>query len=203
VTVAGVLLAAGGSGRMGRPKALLPYRGSTLLQHAVHALCATPCEPRIVVVSPEIEKSCWKREGADVSLVVNADLSSGMSSSLRAAIEAIEAIEQLEHRSGRRVDGILITLVDQPLVTADHLNAILRAGAETGLAATTWTTAFGPPAFLFRSFFPLLKDLRGDEGARKILRSEHARLRLVDFPGAALDVDDAEDYARLLSGEKA
>ncbi len=200
MTVAGVLLAAGASGRMGRPKALLPYRGQTLLHHAVQTLCATPCSPRIVVVSPEVEKSCWLRDAEGVALVVNPDHSRGMSSSIRAALRCIETNEA---ETGRLVQGVLITLVDQPLVTAEHLNAILAAGAATGLAATSWPNAFGPPAFLYRSFFSSLKELHGDQGAKSILRAERARLRLVEFLGAAIDVDDAVDYDRLLSGEKA
>ncbi|MDQ1348900.1 MAG: molybdenum cofactor cytidylyltransferase, partial [Acidobacteriota bacterium] len=73
----------------------------------------------------------------------------------------------------------------------------------TGIAATSWPGTFGPPTFLYRSFFPSLRDLRGDEGAKKILRAERARLRLVEFPDAEMDVDDEEDYERLLSGAKA
>ena len=202
MSVAGVLLAAGMSQRMGRPKALLPYRGKTLLHRAVQTLCATACSPRIVVVSPEVEeKSCWLRDEVDVALVVNPDPLRGLSSSLRLALDAIEAGEDTE--AGAHVEGILITLVDQPLITSEHLKDVLAAGAANGLAATSWPTAFGPPTFLYRSFFSALKELRGDEGAKKILRAERARLELVDFPEAALDVDDAEAYERLLSGAKA
>lgn len=201
MTVAGVLLAAGRSQRMGRPKALLPYRGQTLLHHATQTLCATGCNPRIVVVSPEVEKrSCWLRDEIDVALVVNPDPGRGLSSSLQVALARIEA---LEAEVGAPVEGILITLVDQPLITPDHLNAVLAAGAETGLAATSWPTAFGPPAFIYRSFFSSLKSLRADEGAKKILQDNIDRLSLVDFPQAELDVDDAAAYERLLSGAKA
>ena len=166
--------------------------------HAVETLCATACSPRIVVVNPEVEKSCWLRDEVEVALVVNPDPRRGLSSSLRMALDAIEGRARLE-----RIEGILITLVDQPLVTPEHLNAVLAAGAATGLAATTWPGAFGPPAFLYRSLFSSLNDLRGDEGAKKVLRDHMDRVRLVDFPDAALDVDDAADYARLLSGAKA
>lgn len=200
MTVAGVLLAAGMSQRMGRPKALLPFRGKTLLQHATQTLCATTCRPRIVVVSPEVEKSCWLRDEVDVALVVNPNPRRGLSSSLNVALAAIAAYET---EAGASVEGILITLVDQPLITPEHLNAVLAAGAATGLAATSWPTAFGPPTFLYRSFFPSLLALRADEGAKKILQESMARLSLVDFPDAALDVDDAADYERLLSGAKA
>ena len=198
MTVAGVLLAAGTSRRMGRPKALLPYRGTTLLHHASETLCSTACSPRIVVVSPDIEKSCWLRGEVDVAVVVNPDPLRGLSSSLRAALDTIESGADVEF-----IEGILITLVDQPLITSDHLQAILEAGAETGLAATSWPETFGPPTFLYRSFFPSLRDLRGDEGAKKFLRAERARLRLVEFLDAEMDVDDEEDYGRLLSGAKA
>lgn len=202
MTVAGVLLAAGRSQRMGRPKALLPFHGKTLLHHAVQTLCATACSPRIVVVSREVEEeSCWLRDEVDIALVTNPDPLRGLSSSLRVALDAIEACEQTE--AGTRVEGILITLVDQPLVTPDHLEAILQAGAATGLAASSWPGAFGPPTFLYRCFFAALRELRGDEGAKKILQANRDGVRLVDYPEAARDIDDPAAYERLLSGAKA
>ena len=202
MTVAGVLLAAGRSQRMGRPKALLPFHGKTLLHHAVRTLCATACSPRIVVVSREVEEeSCWLRDEVDIALVTNPDPLRGLSSSLRVALDAIEACEQTE--AGARVEGILITLVDQPLVTPDHLEAILQAGAATGLAASSWPGAFGPPTFLYRCFFAALRELRGDEGAKKILQANRDGVRLVDYPEAAQDIDDPAAYERLLSGAKA
>ena len=200
MTVAGVLLAAGSSRRMGRPKALLPYRDSTLLRHAAEILSATACSPRFVVVSPEARKSCWQREKLDIAVVENRDAAAGLATSLRAAVRAIEAWEAT---AGKQVEGVLFTLVDQPLITPEHLNRVVEAGRDSGLAATSWPSAFGPPTFLYRSFFPSLKRLHGDEGAKKILSQHPDQLRLVDFPDAALDIDDAADYARLLSGAKA
>ena len=165
-------------------------------------LCATACSPRIVVVSREVgEESCWLKDEVDIALVVNPDPLRGLSSSLRVALDAIEACEQTE--AGTRVEGILITLVDQPLVTPDHLEAILQAGAATGLAASSWPGAFGPPTFLYRSFFAALRELRGDEGAKKILQANRDGVRLVDYPEAAQDIDDPAAYERLLSGAKA
>ena len=200
MTVAGVLLAAGSSSRMGRPKALLPYRGSTFLHHAAETLCATPCSPRYVIVGPEVEKSCWQVKGLDVEVVENPDHTSGLASSIGAALRALE---RREAANGERVEAILMTLVDQPLVTARHLTAILEAGRESGLAATSWATTFGPPALLYRAFFSSLKVLQGDEGAKQVLSRNRDRLRLVAFPDAAVDVDDESDYERLLSGAKA
>lgn len=201
MSVAGILLAAGASRRMGRPKALLSYRGETLLQRTVRTLCATPCTPRIVVVSAELEeKSCRLREELEVTVVVNPEPLRGLSSSLHLALAAIATHEVAV---GAEVEGILITLVDQPLVTPEHLTAVLVAGAETGLAATSWPTAFGPPTLLHRSFFPALRELRGDEGAKKILKANQDRLKLVDDPDAATDIDDVAAYARLLSGANA
>lgn len=198
MTVAGVLLAAGSARRMGRAKALLPFRGKTLLDHAARTLGATSCSPRIAVVSPDIEKSCRHVKDVGVALVVNPDPRRGLSSSIRVALHAIESADV-----DAGVEGILITLVDQPLVTPEHLAAILNAGAATGLAATSWPKTFGPPVFLYRSFFHSLKELTGDEGAKKILQDNLDRLSLVAFPDAALDIDDPADYERLLSGAKA
>lgn len=203
MTVAGVLLAAGGSRRMGRSKALLAYRGTTLLRHAAEVLCATQCLPRFVIVGPDAEKSSAQVKDLDVTVVVNPDHARGLSTSIRATLRAMASHASGAGPAAEAVEAILISLVDQPLVTHEHLTAILEAGRETGLAATSFANTFGPPAFLYRSFFPALNELQGDEGAKVILSANRESLRLVEFAGAAFDVDDPADYERLLSGAKA
>src|SRR3990170_2001437 len=91
--IGGLLLAAGGSRRLGTPKQLLEFEGKTLLLRAAEALVETSCEPVVVVLGAEIERSKDEIEDLPVSFAINDDWESGMSSSIRVGLEKLLAIE--------------------------------------------------------------------------------------------------------------
>lgn len=188
-----LLLAAGASQRLGRPKALLPYRGSSLIEHAAETLLAAGCQPVLVVLGAEKDKARARVKGLPVGIVECDDAKEGMSASIRAGVEALAT-------AAPAAAGLLLALVDQPLVTAGLLERLIEAGSEGGLAASDYGEAIGPPAYFAREYFAELTALRGDRGAKRILQTHRDRLRLVEFPGGALDVDRSTDYERLLSG---
>ncbi len=188
-----LLLAAGASQRLGRPKALLPYRGSSLIEHAAETLLAAGCQPVLLVLGAEKDKARARVKGLPVGIVECDDAKEGMSASIRAGVEALAT-------AAPAAAGLLLALVDQPLVTAGLLERLIAAGGEGGLAASDYGEAIGPPAYFAREYFAELAALRGDRGAKRILQAHRDRLRLIEFPGGALDVDRATDYERLLSG---
>lgn len=188
-----LLLAAGASQRLGRPKALLPYRGSSLIEHAAETLLAAGCQPVLVVLGAEKDKARARVKGLPVGIVECDDAKEGLSASIRAGVEALAT-------AAPDAAGLLLALVDQPLVTAGLLERLIEAGREGGLAASDYGEAIGPPAYFAREYFTELTTLRGDRGAKRILQAHRNRLRLVEFPGGALDVDRSTDYERLLSG---
>jgi molybdenum cofactor cytidylyltransferase len=124
------------------------------------------------------------------AVVPNPDWRQGMSVSIRAGLAAIEGDPS--------VDGVLFLAVDQPFVEAGDLSRLISA-SESGApiaAADYGNGAVGIPALFLRPYFPALKRLDGDAGAKRILESERGSVRLVAMPSAAIDVDSPDDCRR-------
>ncbi len=183
-----IVLAAGGSRRMGRPKQLLPFGGGTLLRHACRTVLDTPFRPVVVVLGAEAERCREEIGHLPVQVVVNPHWDDGMAGSLRAGIEALEG--------DASVEAALVVLADQPRVTADDLVRLAALATADVPAAAGYGEVVGVPAVFPRRLFGELKALEGDTGARKVL-ARHAPA-LLPLPGAGLDLDTPADYARLV-----
>ncbi|HEX6997253.1 MAG TPA: nucleotidyltransferase family protein [Gammaproteobacteria bacterium] len=190
-----LVLAAGGSTRLGRPKQLVRHRGTPLLVRAVEAAVAAAGRPAVVVLGAEAQRlrAVLARRGLPVRAVVNARWREGLSGSLAAGLEALP----------RRAAAALLVVVDQPEVDARALRRLVRAWRRRpGLpAAARYDGRAGVPAILPRRWWRAAKRLEGDQGARALLRSL-PRVTLTDMPQGALDVDVPEDLARLRSGPR-
>jgi molybdenum cofactor cytidylyltransferase len=187
------LLAAGGSRRFGSPKQLARYRGRPLLTHAVEAARgALPRAPFVVVVGAETLRLMLvvRRTHCRARVVANSDWKRGMATSLRAGLAAVP----------RSAKAALVLLVDQPRVGAAALTRLVVAWRRRpGLpAAARYAGSTGVPAVLPRRYWRTLQAMRGDEGARALLRDR--RVTLVEMPEAALDVDTPGDLLRLRAG---
>jgi len=188
-----VLLAAGGSRRFGRPKQLARYRARSLLAHAIEAARgALPRAPLIVVVGAEAlrVRLAVRRTHRGARVAANPGWRLGMATSLRAGLAAAP-------RSAR---AALVVLVDQPRVDAAALQRLILAWRRRpGIpAAARYAGHTGVPAVLPRRRWRALRALRGDEGARSLLRD--GRVTPVEMPEAALDVDTAADLLELRAG---
>jgi molybdenum cofactor cytidylyltransferase len=182
-----VLLAAGGSRRLGHPKQLLRRQGRPLLLHAIAAAhAAAPGAPLVVVLGAHrMRLRLVVRRAAPTALVAaNARWTEGLASSLQAAIERVP----------RATRAILVQLVDQPRVDGDALRRLLDAWRRRpGVpAAAHYDNRAGVPAVLPRKAWRSVRALRGDSGARALLRDAQ-ELTLVDMPQAAVDLDTPED----------
>jgi molybdenum cofactor cytidylyltransferase len=187
-----ILLAAGGSARLGRPKQLLEFRGQPLLRHAAETALASQCRPVVVVLGAEAEACADVLNGLPVRIVINADWNEGLSSSIRAGIAALES-EKLA------VSAAILCVADQPHLTAPLLNSLIETHRATGkkIIAAQYAGVPGPPALFCASLFDQLKTLSGDEGARRVLLANPDTVALVPFPEGSLDIDTAADYAQL------
>lgn len=186
-TLACVVLAAGGSRRLGQPKQLLRRKGRPLLLHAIDAArAAAPGAPLIVVLGAHRSRlRLLVRRAAPAALVVaNPRWAEGLASSLNAALNRVPG----------DVDAVLVQLVDQPNVDADALRALLAAWRRRPRtpAAARYDNRAGVPAVLPRAAWRAVRALHGDSGARALLRDAPA-LTLVDMPQAAVDLDTPED----------
>jgi len=176
------VLAAGGSARLGRPKQLEEVRGERLLERAVRVAAEAGFDPVVAVLgaaAKRISEECDLRRSW---VVVNPGWAEGMGSSVRAGVELVESF--------REVTGAVLMTCDMPAVTAEHLRALADAGEE--VVASKYAERRGVPAYFARGRFAELRELRGDVGARELLRGA----KVVELPGGEVDVDTAEDLAR-------
>jgi molybdenum cofactor cytidylyltransferase len=163
-----IVLAAGFSRRLGHPKQLVIYEGETLIRRA--ARIAGEVGEVVVVTTPQFADI----EFPSTAVVINETPEEGMASSIRAGVAACD-------------DDVLITLCDQPRVTADHLRALIAANAP--IAATAYSGTLGVPAYFARLFRDELLALRGDHGAKRIIEAHQDLVAAIPFADAAFDVD--------------
>ena len=178
----GIILAAGGSARLGRPKQLVQWGNELLLERAVRIVTQAGCAPVVVLGSAaaEINSACSL---ARCNVVVNPVWRTGMGSSLRVGVEAAIAMN---------ADAAVLLTCDQPAVDADHIRRLVAAGAGSKRVASAYAGRKGVPAYLPASSLMELRTLEGDEGARSLLREALT----IDLTFGELDVDTEEDLQR-------
>jgi molybdenum cofactor cytidylyltransferase len=190
-TMAAVILAAGASARLGRPKALLTIGGRSLLRHVVDCAAGAGCEPVIVVLGAGAEAVRSELSGLAVEMAYNPDWSRGLGSSVRAGIRALEA-----HPA---VGAAVLLVCDQPRLDAELIRGLHDAFERAGgrMVACAYAGTLGVPAIFPRSRFHDLLGLGDDQGAKAILLRDESQVVRVDWPDGALDVDTVEDLGRL------
>ncbi|HUF73064.1 MAG TPA: nucleotidyltransferase family protein [Gammaproteobacteria bacterium] len=192
--LAAVILAAGGSSRLGRPKQLLRYRGATLIERAVRLARRGAACDIVVVVGDQRQRlrSLLRRreqrraDDGRLTIVGNARWAAGLATSLNVGIGAVPTTAK----------AALILVVDQARLDAEDIERLVAAWQKrpSKPAAARYLERAGVPAVIPRRWFPALASLTGDVGARQVLRRLDD-VSLVDMPAAAFDVDlpaDAE-----------
>src|SRR6202171_108354 len=191
--IAGIVLAAGASTRMGRPKMLLRAGGGTLLSAPVAPLLEAGLERVGVVLgdrAEEVRRGARLPADPRLSLVVCAEWAAGMASSLKRGLEACAG-----------ADAVVVALGDQPGVTAERVRMVTEAfGPGRDLIVPVHRGIPAHPVLFGRSLFPELETLSGDVGAREVIRRhEHDAIRIE--VEALRDIDTDEDYGKFLAGE--
>lgn len=187
--VSGVLLAAGKATRMARDKRFLSFRGIPLLQHAVN----TARDSRLREVVVIADENLSLRPELDLSgcrLVVDADAGRGEAEALKIGLHEIS-----------RVDGCMVLMADQPLLTASTIDHLVWAFSQH---PDFWIMPViedmrGTPITVPAAWFPRLWELQGDAPARTLIASRGLSLRLVkvDHPGPFIDIDTEAQYRQL------
>ena len=188
-----VVLAAGASRRLGRPKQLLPWEGSTLLEHAVRTATGAALGPVLVVLGHEAERCRDALGGLLVTLVVHERWEEGIGSSIGAGVRAAAA---------RAVCRSLILMTcDQPGVSAGHLAALAAAWRSSGADAvgSAYAGILGTPALFGRALFTALESLTADRGAKDLLDPGRRHVAVVPCPECAGDIDLESDYQAMRS----
>jgi CTP:molybdopterin cytidylyltransferase MocA len=189
-THAAILLAAGGSRRLGAPKQLVTIDGETLVRRAALALLTTDPVQLYVVVGAMAESVYASVADLGVRRVECLDWSLGLSASLRAGIGVLPL----------ETESALVALCDQPALDAAHLARIVQRSREhpDRAVASAYDGVLGVPALLPRSWFADIATLHGDVGARELLRRNAAAVEAVDAPALAQDVDEPGDEDRII-----
>jgi molybdenum cofactor cytidylyltransferase len=186
--VTGLVLAAGGSSRLGQPKQLLPYGGATLLDHVLDTARACPFDQLVCVIggaAGEI-RSTVGFEGVEV--VENPEFGEGCSSSIAAALGAVD----------ERSNVLVLMLGDQPGVTAETVEKLLAGRDDAPIAACAYADGHGHPLAFSRRLFPELESLHGDKAVWKLLDRHAGEAADVPVDGPIpRDIDTWDDYAQI------
>jgi CTP:molybdopterin cytidylyltransferase MocA len=180
VSIAAVVLAAGGGRRYGMPKALVEYEGSLLVERAVRTATAV-CDPVLVVLGAQA-LDVWRSADLGGAMVLaNQDWETGMASSLRTGLDGLRGWPG-------RVDAALLLLVDMPGMTPDALARMAEHASPSALAVATYDGVRAHPVLLGRDHWAgVAETATGDEGARRYL-AEHGAAE-IDCTGLADPAD--------------
>lgn len=187
-----IILAAGQSSRLGKPKQLLKYQNKTLLEHAIDAAKWSSVKSIIVVVGSNADIILNEIDTSGTHMVKNEDWQSGMASTIRCGVRALPALDST-------IDSAILMVCDQPFVTPDLLNGLIEKQKETGnpIIASQYDDIIGTPALFQKRFFAELMALKGDTGAKKIMMQHNDLLVTVPFPKGSIDIDTIDDYEAL------
>lgn len=177
MSIAAVVLAAGFSRRLGRSKQDIVLDGETLLHRSVRVALGASLSPVIVVVR---EASEYSDSANNIVLAINHDAGEGIASSIRCGIHLASSYD---------VAGAVLLACDQPALTADHLRALMKD--KQRVTGSAYAGSIGVPAYFPATSFPLLLQLCGDTGARKLLLNAHA----ISAEDLRLDIDTEQDLS--------
>ncbi len=186
----GLVLAAGGSRRLGRPKQLLPYRDSTLLGHVLDTARACAFDQLVVPIGGHADDVRAAVDLAGTDVVVNERYGEGCSSSIAAALGAVDA----------RCTVLALLLGDQPGVRTETVRALLAGRGDAPLAVCRYDDGRGHPLAFAREAFADLAALHGDKGIWRLLDRRSGDVVEVAVPGPIpRDVDTAADYEAVVA----
>ncbi len=187
--VSGLVLAAGGSRRLGLPKQILPYGDRTLLDHVLATARQCQFDQSLCVLGGAAADVRRTVELDGFTVVENDQFGTGCSSSIAAALDAVD----------ERADVLVLMLGDQPGVRASSVAALLDGRGDAPVAACAYTDGRGHPLAFARSTFEDLATLHGDKAVWKLM--DHLGGEVADVPvdgPIPLDVDTWEDYHAVL-----
>jgi len=190
--IAIILLAAGESSRLGTPKQLLMYKGKNLMQHTID-MTETLGMDTVIVLGAFSDQILYYVDTYGAKVVQNMDWHEGLASSVRCGLEHVLMMNT-------DTEAVILVLCDQPLLTVDILHQVIDTYHVSSLPIVhcNYGEASGPPTLFHKSLFPYLMELKGHEGAKKVVNTFPEKVALVDFPDGKWDIDTPADYQLLL-----
>ncbi len=189
--VAGIILAAGSSSRMGRPKQLLSFRESTVIECVADSALKSSLSKVVVVLGHREDEMRPLLAERDVTVVLNSDFKRGQSSSIQVGLDTVR----------HDVDAVLFLLGDQPLITPETIDCLLAAYAKSPgpIVMPLFNGKRGNPVLFDRQTFDRIDALSGDIGARVLFQEYADQIVEVPFhdPSVHFDIDTEQDYLLL------
>lgn len=187
-----VILAAGGSTRLGRPKQLIDFKGKSLLQQVIDAVDTLEACTKVLVLGGNRKQIQDHIDAKGCKVVINPNWENGIASSMQIGFEHLLSLE-------RKIDHILFVLADQPFLTVSHLEKLLRRHLKGNTMATysEYDGVLGVPAIFSQSAFPFLQMLKGDQGAKKLTSLKGFEFDTEPFELGHIDIDTEEDVTNL------
>lgn len=183
-----LILAAGNSSRLGRPKQLLDLGNTTLLQHTIEETLKLSCNVRVLVLGAYQEDIRVKLNSANITILENRDWETGMASSIRVGLNWL-----VEHHD---LDQVLILLCDQPFLDHKLMEDLIaqKSKGNKGIVGSAYGGTIGVPVLFDRKYFPELLALNGKEGAKKLVNMFGDDVDQIDFPEGNIDIDTETDF---------
>jgi molybdenum cofactor cytidylyltransferase len=189
-----IILAAGSSSRLGRPKQLLSYQHKSLLDNTIEEAKKATDGAVLVILGGNhalIEKNITR---SAISIVYNPDWEEGMSSSIRLGLAVLK-------NENAELKNVILTVCDQPFITAEVFGGLIQEAEASGkgIVASSYGGTLGTPVWFDQLYFNELSLLKGTEGAKKVVKKFAAQVASVTFEKGEIDIDTPEDYNRLLN----
>jgi molybdenum cofactor cytidylyltransferase len=190
-----IILAAGESSRMGMPKQLLMVEGKTLIRRIAEVAMDTPSHPIVVVLGANRTVIRKELDKMPITVIDNPQWENGMSSSIKMGLVGA-------YMTQKEIDAAIFLTVDMPFVTAELINEMIKKATEnpdSEIVACKYDKQIGIPVLFKRSLFNDLLELKGDEGAKKLVLKNKALTAFIDFPEGKFDLDTIEEYWNFVS----
>ena len=185
-----IILAAGSSSRLGRPKQNLVFKGKTLLQRAVETALASVCDTVVVVLGASADVILQSIINYPITIVQNDKWEEGMASSVRAGISELTKIIP-------NAQSAILLLCDQPFMDTYLLNHLILSKTRKGITVCCYNETVGPPALFDAIYFDDLLLLKGAEGAKKVIQKYPENVSEIPFPKGSIDIDTIEDFEKI------
>ena len=189
-----IILAAGSSSRFGKVKQLLQFNNKTLIQHVIDEAINAGAEPVIVITGANAHEVSKGINNDEVEIVFNKDWKQGMASGIVTGLKKAITLNN-------DIDKVIITVCDQPFVSSSLFQQLYQRQNESvkHIVACAYADTIGTPALFTQKYFKALLSLKGEQGAKKILKANKEDVATIGFPQGVIDIDKKEDYESFLS----
>ena len=192
-----IILAAGSSSRLGKPKQLLQYNNKTLLEHIIEQAYKARLHPILVITGANAEQVSVTLIDKAIAILYNQLWQEGMASGIVAGVTKLLSLND-------NFQNVIISVCDQPFVSSELFYQMISKKEKTqkGIVACSYADTIGTPVLFDKKYLKQLQSLKGSEGAKGLIKTHKDDLATVLFPEGNIDIDTEEDYKKLLSPEK-